>query len=680
MAKDTLIRTGDVVDLFEGGGLLSAVVVGEERGRLQVITQEGQALSVTSSRIAHRAGPAAGGRPAEAAARHAAAAAQLSGAVDLPALWDVLADEPRKHPLASLAALALGDDSGPARSAVLRALHGDRTHFVRKGEEFEPRARGHVEEILHRQAAEKARAERREAFLHKARKALRGEPVPPSGREEGELVADLVELAVMGEESPDRRDALALLHEAGCPDGPPGERAFRLLRAMGVFSEDENLFIHRFGLRTAFPSEAEDEALRAAGRSLDFAGRADLRELAVFTIDDEQTTEMDDAVSARRRDGLIEVGVHIADSEVYVDLGGAVDREAMARAATFYFPDVKLRMLPAPISERAASLVEGEDRPALSFLATLSPLGELVRAEIVPSIIRSRARLSYDQADALMAGGFPAPGALAEASVALELLRPLCERLEAERVAAGAVIIRAAEVDIRVEEGEIRIRRLDDRGPSRRLVAELMILANRMAADFCRARGIPVIYRRQPPPLDPLPAPAPPEVEARGYDPVAVRQLRRRMRRGETSLQPAPHHGLGLEAYTQATSPIRRYQDLVVHRQVKAALRGEPLPHSAADVARIAATTEEAERAAREAERGTDEYWTLKHYERMAGRTIEGIVVAVDARRTEVELEDTLYSVHLPPRPDHRPGQRLNLLVEGARPRARRLTLTELPP
>lgn len=150
------------------------------------------------------------------------------------------------------------------------------------------------------------------------------------------------------------------------------------------------------------------------------------------------------------------------------------------------------------------------------------------------------------------------------------------------------------------------------------------------------------------------------------------------MRRGEVSLQPGPHHGLGLQAYTQATSPIRRYQDLAVHRQIKAALLGEPLPYDTEALARIAASTEEAEKAAREAERGTAEYWILKHYQALEGSEVQGVVVAAEARRTEVELTDSLYNVTIAPRPGHRPGMLLRLMVEAARPRARRLTLREI--
>ena len=115
-----------------------------------------------------------------------------------------------------------------------------------------------------------------------------------------------------------------------------------------------------------------------------------------------------------------------------------------------------------------------------------------------------------------------------------------------------------------------------------------------------------------------------------------------------------------------------------MHRQIKAVLRGQPVPYDAEALARIAASTEEAEKAAREAERGTAEYWILKHYQTLAGSEIQGVIVAAEARRTEVELTDSLYNVSIAPRPGHRPGMLLRLLIESARPRGRKLTLREI--
>ncbi|HJQ98264.1 MAG TPA: hypothetical protein VJ826_08105, partial [Candidatus Polarisedimenticolaceae bacterium] len=276
MTKEASIRSGDLIDLFDEGDLVSAVVVGEEKGRLKVVTEHGKELRVTASRVAHRAaGGASAARPAETASDHSRAAKARLPEIDLTVVWELLVEEPRRQGLGQLAALALGEDSPVARSAMLRSLQMDHVYFIRKADEYEPRPRDLVEETLRRQAAERLREERRAAFVQIAGAAYRttlraeGARAAAAGGLVADLtrfsdhVADLVEVALTGEEAPSRKDAVAVLDEAGVADGPAAERAFLLLVALGVFHEDENLFIHRNHLRRSFPEEVEQWAARS---------------------------------------------------------------------------------------------------------------------------------------------------------------------------------------------------------------------------------------------------------------------------------------------------------------------------------------------------------------------------------------------------------------------------------
>jgi exoribonuclease-2 len=143
----------------------------------------------------------------------------------------------------------------------------------------------------------------------------------------------------------------------------------------------------------------------------------------------------------------------------------------------------------------------------------------------------------------------------------------------------------------------------------------------------------------------------------------------RTLRRGEIALEPAPHWSLGLPAYAQVTSPIRRFQDLASHRQIAAYLSGHPLPYDAAALRRIAASTEQADAEARLAERAADEYWVLRYLERHAGRKIDGIVVEV-APRTVVLLDETRTEQPVAELHGAALGDRVQLRVERVRPRA----------
>jgi exoribonuclease-2 len=196
-----------------------------------------------------------------------------------------------------------------------------------------------------------------------------------------------------------------------------------------------------------------------------------------------------------------------------------------------------------------------------------------------------------------------------------------------------------------------------------------MILAGGVAARHCEQAGLAAIYRRQAPPASEVAVPSP-----GAWDPVSVRAVRRSLRRAEVSLQPGRHHALGLDAYAQVTSPLRRYQDLANQRQIAAHLAGEAPPYTHEAMQRIAATTEQAEAQARRAERARADFWLLRHLERLAGTSVEAFVVEV-APRPVVQLEETLWEQPMPSLKGAELGERLRVRIERVNPRAALLVL-----
>jgi len=150
---------------------------------------------------------------------------------------------------------------------------------------------------------------------------------------------------------------------------------------------------------------------------------------------------------------------------------------------------------------------------------------------------------------------------------------------------------------------------------------------------------------------------------------VAIRRLRRGLKRGEAGIRPAPHFALGLEAYLQVTSPLRRYQDLAVQRQIAAMLDGESLPYDEAAIQRIAATTERAEIEARRAERAANEFWLLRYLEQKTGEVVEGVIVDAQPRPV-IQLIETLWEQPMPSLAGREPGEVVRLRVERVNPRA----------
>jgi exoribonuclease-2 len=323
--------------------------------------------------------------------------------------------------------------------------------------------------------------------------------------------------------------------------------------------------------------------------------------------------------------------VHIADVARLIAPGTPLDEEAIRRGTTVYLPRGKLAMFPAVLSEGRMSLDVGGDRPSLSFFFTLGPDLSTRGEEIALACIRVSRNLSYEEADAALAAPEGAPlGWLAT-------VRALTDRLARERAARGALQLQTADLKVLVdEEGRVHLKRLAARSPAREMVAELMILVNATAARICRERGIPAVYRRQDAPAEPLPP-----REAAPSPEVWAFEVRRRLGRTDLGAEPGPHFSLGLDCYLQVTSPIRRYQDLAMERQLEAAIAGLPLPYARDDILRIAGAAEAAAGESAAVERETVNYWLLRYLEARRGTPEEAVVLLEREGKLLVELVET---------------------------------------
>jgi exoribonuclease-2 len=394
------------------------------------------------------------------------------------------------------------------------------------------------------------------------------------------------------------------LKELGRPETP--EEAHRLLLSWGVWTSWVNPYPPRFGVSSVSAKEAVPPPPAE--------GRVDLTSLRSYAIDNAYSADPDDAVSVEGPDqqGRYTLYVHVADPAASVLPGSPADLEARGRGATLYLPEGPARMLgeealarfalgptgalsPLPACERPAGI-----SPALSFRLALLPGGVPENVEIFPSMVKV-IRLSYEEADRIVAARAEAGGGPDTASD-LAALAGLGGANTARRVKAGAVMIDLPEAHIDVDIPGRRIAvEPNVSGIAAAMVRECMLLAGEAAARWASSRALPFPYVCQEAgdlPGNPLPGPA------------GSWQLRRCMRPRTLSAKPGPHAGLGLDEYTQVTSPLRRYTDLLAHQQIRAALgigaysgraslsEDDLLPALAAGEAASAATVR-AERASR---------------------------------------------------------------------------------
>ncbi len=430
--------------------------------------------------------------------------------------------------------------------------------------------------------------------------------------------------------------------------------------------------IHAHGIPDDFPESVTAEA-QALGQA-PLARREDLRHLPLLTIDPADARDHDDAVYAERDtdpanpDGFV-VLVAIADVAHYVRPGTRLDREAELRGNSVYFPDRVVPMLPERISNDLCSLREGEDRPCLVARLVFDRSGEKRAHSIHRAMMRSAAKLSYQEAQAAIDGA-PSDKCGPLMDVALKPLWAAYRLLAAARDRRGPLDLDLPERKIRLDAaGRVADVVVPERLDAHRLIEEMMIQANVAAAETLEARKSPVVYRVHGAPgaeklkslrdfLETLDLSIPPVgqlkpqhfnrvlAEARALPvPDLVNEV---VLRAQAQAEYAPdnigHFGLNLRKYAHFTSPIRRYADLLVHRALIAALKlGEDglTDEGATRLVSVSQHISQAERRAMSAERETTDRLIAAHLADRVGATFAARVSGVTRSGLFVRLKDT---------------------------------------
>ena len=629
------MEPGSIVEFFEEKRLLCGVVLELKGERLHVLAQSGRELTLPPKRLLH-AGPSLSlgrldrqgllKRLEETGNKREA----LKAAINLEELWDLLVQEGQPSTAAELAELWFGGAGADEVAATGRCLREDRFLFKQKDDQVIPNSPELVAQLQEQHERELARHREMEevgAWLQAVWEG-REPPAPPSWRDR--VVALLRRMAVFGAEAPDYAQGKAYLDQARltAADAP-----FRLLVRLGVFSEDEDLDLYRLEVPLEFAPEVMAQIRQLSGTAPAdpyAARRRDLTNLSIITIDGERTRDFDDALSLEEVPEGWRLGIHISDVSAMVQPDCPLDREARERATSIYLPERRLPMLPEEISEDALSLLAHQERRALSFLVTLSPAAEVLDWLIVPSLIQVGRRLTYHEVDLLLSQ-----------DRTLTALARLTDRLKVARLARGGYELKLPEVWVVFSpQGELQVSVEDQETPSRQLVAEAMVLANSLAARFLAEHGIPAIYRSQPEPREPIQ-----REEHKSL--LELWQDRRRLSRVVMNLAPLPHWGLGLDCYTLATSPIRRYLDLLTHRQLLAAVSEAPLPYRPQDLEQILPVMEPAMRRAGQLKTRRLRYWLLKYLAGRLGQKKEALVLDSPPHRYRLIFPDLLLELFM---------------------------------
>ena len=446
-------------------------------------------------------------------------------------------------------------------------LVGPQQWFRWRQEEISARSLTELRSLRRERRRRQLHAEREQSWqaLLRRRQPVDAEALPPEQRERLEQLQQLAAGRIEPDQlEPALRQSLSALHLRT----DRGDLR-HLLVELGQWDRHRLLSLAGTTWSSGFKPELLAEAQRLLAMvDLEQPGdatRLDLSGQHCVTIDDDDTRDIDDGLALERRsDGSLRIWIHVADPGRLIAADSPLDLEARRRGSSLYLAVGNLPMFPEELSNGPFSLRQGKRSAAWSFWVELDEAGEIGASSIQRSWVKPTYRLSYNDADELIDLAPPEDPDLAD-------LDRLLERRRQWRLARGALLMDLPEGRIRSHEGEPQLE-ITEPSPSRQLVAEAMILAGAVAARFGMEQGLSLPYRSQ------LPADLPAAAELQALPDGAVRfaAIKRCLSRGLMGTQPAAHFSLGLPAYVQATSPIRRYGDLVVQRQIAAILDGSP--------------------------------------------------------------------------------------------------------
>lgn len=619
---------GKIIEYIDRGKFVCTLCLQDKGNRLLLLTPSNRQVNISQKRVVLITGSTVDiSRPREDLLERLRQSEEtryrLKGQVDVQELWELTKDEQESFDHKYLSQLVFGETATDDHfSALVRALFEDRLYFKMKDGLFRPNSEEKVEQIVRQREEEALKEERLRDGSVWLNAVWQGKkPEKPSCKEN--IIDTLIQLALHGNEAPDFKYGKELLSRAGISDI---RNSRNLLFRLGIWDEDENLEILRLGIKTSFTKGQLEESSRLAKEKTSFEGCEDLRGLPTMTIDGPLTRDYDDALSLEMVGDIFELGIHIADVTGVISQESILERGAAERGSSLYLPRRQIPMIPPDLSQDTLSLKQGCDRQAISLLTRFDKSGTLLDYRFVRSVIRVQRQLTYDEVNEAL---------ISEEGPFKEMYQ-LCLHLRQKRVDQGALSLSLPEVEVRFNpDSSLSLELVDQNTPSRMIVSEFMILYNWLAARFCAENKLPVLFRTQKETTEKL------DAQETTYT-YYVFQQRRKLHPLYIDTAPSPHSGLGLDVYTQVTSPIRRYLDIVVQRQISSFLMGKGPIYDEENLEEIRTSVEPVVKGLAMVKRKRTRYWILKFLGQHLGERYKAVVLDELKNKYRIVLEDCL--------------------------------------
>ena len=555
-----------------------------------------------------------------------------------------------------------GEDVFISEDNMLGAFQGDEVEYIITAAPSGRRREGKIVRILShtvRRIVGLYEKSRNFGFVRPDNQRYLNDIYIPSGKEMGAMTGHkvVVELTSYG-------------GEHAKPEG-------RIIEIIGHINDpgtDILSIVMDYGIRTEFPEKVLNQAVRVGKEvsEADCAGRKDLRDWQMVTIDGEDAKDLDDAVSLTMEGENYVLGVHIADVTNYVQERSALDREALERGTSVYLADRVIPMLPQKLSNGICSLNAGENRLALSCIMKISKTGEIVDHEIAETVICVDRRMSYSGVQKILQSDEQALKENEEFVPMILQMKELSDLIRERRGRRGSIDFDFPETKIQLDENgkPVEIRPYE-RNDATKIIEDFMLMANETVAEEYFWRELPFLYRThevpdeekirklstfinnfgyhihvrnevKPKEIQKLLG----KVEGTPEEDLISRLALRSMKRARYTTENTGHFGLAAKYYTHFTSPIRRYPDLQIHRIIKENLRGRltenRISHYEEILPEVARKCSEHERSAEEAEREVTKMKKAEYMRARIGEEYDGVISGVTKWGIYVELPNTV--------------------------------------
>ncbi|GEM_PF-3238220 len=568
-------------------------------------------------------------------------AEDLAREVDDQLLWETLS-EPAT--LEEIGEIYYGQEVKDERLVALFLKLSNSPFFKRKGELFVARSPREVEEL---KRAERAREERKELISRFLNFVETGENPP----EEAEEIFSLLRNYVVHQgKIPEKNLVQEIMTSLGIRKS---QGLVSFLSRMGRWKEDEEPLIEKLNLNRPFKPEL---IIQARSFPVSDEGREEEPALAL-AIDDANTVEVDDAISLRSHGEDYILGIHVCDLEAFIPRETDLDREAMKRGQTVYLPEKRYFMLPEELVTEVYTLSEEKPSRALSLYLRLGPQLQTKEWWFSRTLVRIK-RMSYQEADERLERDYP-------------VLSEFFQRREQGRRERGALIVNLPELEIKIDGERVEISKKDMMTPAHRAIQEAMVLYNEKAAELLVKKGVAAVFRTQP--FDPGDLP-----EIDPEDPLYFLKILPFLKASQITTHPQPNLSLGVNYYTQASSPLRRYGDLLIQRQMAHALGLSEENYTTQDLMAMFEYLEERAKQIKELVRSRRTYWILRYLQQREGQHLVGYYSRFLSGRHFAFFPDLLteFPVNLPWQRPQRQGREFVFRIDKVDLQKRKVILT----